>query len=170
LTQTLNTFFNKNQTHNHPETWTVAFHNSQREDFLPGSSLTYNLYGLPNCVPTPVGPKVNYAQVNEPCGTLGAMETFHNAVKDHERYHEKGYSDCLTGATGQAFLRALENLHGPGDQVIAKGTALWDEFIPKYEKAGKGGTAVKTGNFWRYLSGWTNANVTAGGELGNHGC
>ncbi|MDE2833779.1 MAG: hypothetical protein OXM02_04585, partial [Bacteroidota bacterium] len=31
LTQTLNTFFNKNQTHNHPETWTFAFHNSQRE-------------------------------------------------------------------------------------------------------------------------------------------
>jgi len=29
LPQTLNTFFNKNQTHNHPETWTVAFHNSQ---------------------------------------------------------------------------------------------------------------------------------------------
>ncbi|MDE2957161.1 MAG: hypothetical protein OXU68_09175 [Bacteroidota bacterium] len=140
------------------------------EDFVPGSSLSYNLNGLPNCVPTPVGPKVTYPQVNSPCGTLDDISKFKAAVEAHERYHEKGYSDCLTGATGQSFLRAFENLHGPGNEVIAAGTALWNEFIPRYKKAGKGGTSINTGNFWRYLSGWTNANVAAGGELGNHGC
>ena len=140
------------------------------EDFLSGSSLSYYLNGLPNCMPTPAGPKVTYPQVNNPCGTLRDMSKFQIAVEAHERYHEKGYSDCLTGATGQSFLRALENLHGPGNEVVAAGTALWSEFIPKYKKAGKGGTSISTGNFWRYLSGWTNANVAAGGESGNHGC
>ena len=144
-----------------------------RDDYNPAGGLSR--YSLPDnlCQPDRASAdSVSYRQINTDCGTIGIMNAWHDEIVKHEREHEEGFDQCLTGATGQQLMASLENLYGPAQQVLESATALMNQFVDRYANAGLTASGVVSGTFWynNYSSTWYVSTIEINAESGGSGC
>lgn len=114
----------------------------------------------------------NYWNVNRACGTFSEYTAWRDFLIRHERQHERGWSNCMTGGTGRRLMTDLERL--AVDASSNEMSRLWDEFwYREMLPAGEWASSGKSGIFYIYFGGnppWDTGTVSTPGHSGNHGC
>lgn len=117
-------------------------------------------------------PDDNYWNVNRACGTFSAYTAWRDFLIRHERQHERGYSNCMTGGTGRRLMADLEGL--AMDASSNEMSQLWDRFWSReLLPAGEWASSGTSGTFHIYFGGsppWGAGTVSTPGHSGNHGC
>lgn len=114
----------------------------------------------------------NYWNVNRACGTFSKYTAWRDFLIRHERQHERGWSNCMTGGTGRRLMTDLEEL--AVDASSNEMNRLWDEFwYREMLPAGDWASSGRSGIFYIYFGGnppWDTGTVSTPGHSGNHGC
>ncbi len=114
----------------------------------------------------------NYWNVNRACGTFSAYTAWRDFLIRHERQHERGWSNCMTGGTGRRLMTDLEGL--AVDASSNEMSRLWDEFwYREMVPAGRWASSGSSRTFYIYFGGtppWSRGTESTPGHSGNHGC
>jgi len=117
-------------------------------------------------------PDDNYWNVNRACGTFPAYTAWRDFLIRHERQHERGWSNCMTGGTGSRLMTDLEGL--AVDASSNEMSRLWDEFwYSEMLPAGVWASSGSSRPFYIYFGGnppWSTGTESTPGHSGNHGC
>ena len=123
-----------------------------------------------------LGSSASVYEMNEACGLLAALSSFHADTKAHEEAHQTSLNDCLASSTALDRQRDLEALVGQGERGSDKLQDEWDDFVDMIRKANEGQVSGdQSSDIWhragRTSAGiWLRGSVSTAGHGGTQGC
>jgi len=81
---------------------------------------------------------VSFSAANTVCGTLTIWNATHDAILAHERQHESGYNNCLSGMAAQSVMSEIEKLTGSWNDIHMRREKAWDDFHSNTQYGFKG--------------------------------